>query len=283
MFWFHIKSLKFVENSIGAIIALLRRIFLKQVVDFIFLLIFLVRRSPFLHLVFFRVQIMLSENEVTFCKRPLHLLLHLVLQLLIASMFLAGRVALRLIHLILCWRLVFLSLDYFLPLVVSFLLQLLQTAEVMIFDVLLFIFGEYHICQIRPIDVNRFIALGCRLQPRVVQGLLGGESLPIVDLDKSANQVFCLVGDFFTLEIEAAFENELVQLFHGVTSERYCSEEHHVQAHACTPHVSLEAPISFLPNDLRSNIRWCAALLVHFLLLGLELPGHAKVAYFDLA
>lgn len=46
------------------------------------------------------------------------------------------------------WRcLTFLSLlDYLLPLVVSFLLQFLQAAEVVILDVLLFVFSKYHIC-----------------------------------------------------------------------------------------------------------------------------------------
>lgn len=172
----------------------------------------------------------------------------------------------------LCWSLVFVSLlDYFLPLVVSFLLQFLEAAEVMIFDVLLFVFGEYNICKIWSINVNRFVTLGSHLKPWVLQGLLGCEPLPVIYLYQSANKVLGLIGNFFTLEIEAAFQYQLVQLFHGVTSERNCTEEHYVEADASAPHVGLETAIALLPNDFRRNICWRAALLIHFLLFRLEL------------
>ncbi len=172
------------------------------------------------------------------------------------------------------WRyLALLSLlDDLLPLVVSFLLQLLQAAEVVIFYVLLFVFSKYHICQVRSVNIDRFVALRSRLKPRVVQGLLGGEPLPIIYLNQAANQVFCLVGNFFALEIEAAFQDQLVQLLHGVASERHCAEEHYIQADASTPHVGLEASIALLSDDFRCDVCRRATLLVHFLLLGLELP-----------
>lgn len=106
----------------------------------------------------------------------------------------------------------------------------------------------------------------------MVQGLLGGKPLPVIHLNQTTNKVFCLVGNFFALEIEAAFQDQLVQLLHSITSERNCTEEHYIQADASAPHVGLEASIALLSDDFRRDVCWRATLLVHFLLLGLELP-----------
>lgn len=98
-FRFDIEGLKLVEYSFTSISIEFLSILLEQAIDFLFLLALLTCRPSFLHLIFFGIQIVFSEDEVTFSERSLHLLLHFILQLLlIASKLLARSIALRLVH-----------------------------------------------------------------------------------------------------------------------------------------------------------------------------------------
>lgn len=141
----------------------------------------------------------------------------------------------------------------------------------MVLDVLLFIFRKDHICEVWSINVNRLAAFRSLLKPWVLQGLLGREPLPVIHLYQPTNEVLGFIGNFFSLEIEATFQDQFVQLFHGVTSERNRTKEHYVEADAGAPHVGLETAIALLPDDFRCHIGWRAALLIHFLIFGLEL------------
>jgi len=85
-------------------------------------------------------------------------------------------------------------LDDLLPLVESLLLELLQTAEVVILYVVLLVLSEDHISQVGSMNVNWLGAVLRRLQPRVLQCLLGCQSLAIVYLDQATDEIFGFIG-----------------------------------------------------------------------------------------
>ena len=163
-FWLDIKRLKLVENALSTALAIrITWTLFEKLIDLILLLLPLLDTPSFLHLILFRVEVVLGENEVALCESPLHLLLHLVFQLhLLRSFtsldtFAAGSIRLRLVHLVLdlCRTISTILVNDFLPLVESLLFELFQAAEIVILDVLLFVLRKYHIRQVGSIDVDR--------------------------------------------------------------------------------------------------------------------------------
>lgn len=110
----------------------------------------------------------------------------------------------------------------------------------------------------------------------------GAQALPRVDLDELPHDVASAFRDDFTLEPVGTLHDDLVQVVHGGRSEGHCADEHDVEAHACRPHVTLEATITTACDDLWRNVRWRAALLLHLVRCGPKLLRDTKVADLDL-
>lgn len=80
-------------------------------------------------------------------------------------------------------------MNYLLPLVKSFLLEFLEAAKIVIFNILLFVLCKYHVGEVRSIDVYWLVSILHRLKPWVFQCLLCRQPLSVINLNKAAYEI----------------------------------------------------------------------------------------------
>ena len=139
------------------------------------------------------------------------------------------------------------------------------------------VFFLYHLALFLRKELHRLIHTP---QPRMLINLPVSKSLLWVDLKKTSQEITCLFRNILFQEV-LAFQNQLVELFHGLSLKGNCAVEHSKQDNSCAPQIYIKA-VPLISKNLWCDIRRRAALLAHNL-VRLNLPRYAEICNFYVA